>query len=649
LGQNQSSRVYQPDTVPNIVEALFKERGFSDFEVHIAAGDYRKWDYPMQYRESDLNFVSRLLEHEGIHYFFRHEGGKHIMVMADSNTAHKTNPGYETVPYFPPMERERRQEEHVDTWITSRQIRPGATLAVDFDFKQPAVVGASASAPLLKPGLPNPEIYDYPAGLPIETPEGAEEHDPSTDAEAQAKIRLEEHQVEHELIQGGGPVRGLGAGTRFTLSQFPRHDQNKEYVIQSASYELRVSEFESSMVEDVETNFAFQFTALDAKRAYRPPRITKKPVVEGPQTAIVVGDGSEIYTDEYGRVKVQFHWDREGKLDEKSSGWVRVSQAWAGTEWGSVQLPRVHQEVIVEFLEGDPDRPIITGRVYNQAQMPPYKLPDKRTQSGIKSRSTPDGGPNNFNEIRFEDQKGSEELHIQAEKDMTTLVKNDQKTDILHDRVVNISEGDTLNVLGNISVTIGHPDHPPRTSKMNITGKHNMDASDQIELQAPNQIKLTVGGSSITITPGGITISAGGGASVSLDSVMNAAAKGGGTIKLDANVLAKSKPGSQLKLDAEALASAQGGASVKLNADVTAESSGHSKVVLDGNAAVSSTTGNVTLDGLQVKGTGKTQASLAAGPSSVQLSPASADLKGAMTNVQGTGMVSISAPMVKIN
>ncbi|HTQ05192.1 MAG TPA: type VI secretion system tip protein TssI/VgrG [Polyangiaceae bacterium] len=645
LGMNQSSRVFQPDTVPNIVQALFRERGFSDFETSIAAGSYRKWDYLMQYRESDLNFVSRLLEQEGIHYFFRHDKGKHVLVLADSNTAHKTTPGYETVPYFPPHEREQRAQEHVDTWVTSRQLRPGALTAADFDFTKPAIVSANASAPL-KTDASGAEIYDYPG-----------EFTESADADAQVKLRLEEHQVEHELVEGAGPVRGLGTGSRFTLSQFPRDDQNKEYLVQSASYELRVSEYESNVTDDSESNFAFSFTALDAKRPYRAPRLTKKPVVEGPQTAIVVGQkNQEIFTDEYGRVKLQFHWDREGKHDENSSCWVRVSQLWAGTQWGAIHLPRVGQEVIVEFLEGDPDRPIVTGRVYNQENMPPYALPDNRTQSGIKSRSSSGGDPNNFNEIRFEDKKGSEELHVQAEKDMTTLVKHDRSATIQRNDNLSVEGDQFIHVHGNLSLTVDgvtdsqNPDKgKPIKSSMAVTGAHDMKASDSISMSAPNKITLTVGSSSITITPGAITISAGGGASIALDANMLAAAKGGGQVKLDANVLAQSKPGSKLQLDGEALTSAQGGASVKLNSDVTAASSGQSKLTLDANAAVKSTTGNVTLEGMQVEGKGTVGAKIQGPTGSVECSAASTDVKGVMVNVNGTGMVSISGPLVKIN
>jgi type VI secretion system secreted protein VgrG len=620
LGQRRNSRIFQEKTVPEIAKALFREHGFSDFEEVL--GEYRIWEYLVQYRETDLNFVSRILEQEGIYYFFKHQEGKSILVLSDSPSAHETAPGYERVPYFPPMERERRQEEHVDTWRLSRQIRTGTFSVKDFNFERPSALLASQISLPFEHARGDYEVYDYP-GEVKEPPE----------ADAQAKIRLEEHQADHEVVRGGGPVRGLMAGSRFTLELFPREDQNKEYVVVSGSYEIRVAEFESNDPKDRDPLFRFELTAIDAKRPYRAPRLTRKPVVEGPQTAIVVGlEGKEIWTDQYGRVKVQFHWDREGHYNEESSCWVRVSQIWAGTKWGAMHIPRIGQEVIVDFLEGDPDRPIVTGRVYNGDNMPPYDLPDNQTQSGIKSRSTQGGSPDNFNELRFEDKKGEEEVYLQAEKNMTTLVKNDQTSTIKRDRVTTIERNDIVNVTGDITVTIGHADQPdkPRKSAMNVTGKHRLDASDTIDIQAPNKITLTVGGSSITITPGSITLTA-----------------GGSTVAIDANVFAHSSGDSQLMLDANAFAKASGGGSMLLDGNACVQSSGGSQMLLDGDANLTSN-GAVGLKGSKVTGKGDTEAGLDGGGSTVTLTPASADLAGAQVNVNGKGVVSIGGPMVKI-
>jgi len=472
-------------------------------------------------------------------------------VLADSANAHHTSHGNEKVPFFPPSERERREQDHVDRWILSRQIRQGVVSLADFNFTYPKPFSGEKSAPFPEPGS-SLELFDYPAEINVKTADEA----PKATA-ALAEIRLEEHQADYETVRGGGPVRGLMAGSKFTLTQYPREDQNKEHLIVSAAYEIRVAEFESNVVEDKDPAFGFEFTAIDAKRPYRAPRITRKPVVEGPQTATVVGDpNQEIWTDEYGRVQVQFHWDRRGKRDQDSSCYVRVSQAWAGQGWGSMHIPRRDQEVIVDFLEGDPDRPIITGRVYNEDNHAPY--PKNPTQSGFKSHSTPKGGADNFNELRFEDKKGEEELHIQAEKDLSTLVKHDRTTTILHNDTLNIQGDQFIHIHGNLSMTVDgvtdskNPDKgKPIKSSMGITGAHDMNATDSITFSAPNKITISVPGSSITLTPGGITIKAGDGASISLGAAINAAAAGKAQLTIDDKVHASTPGHAELQLDAE--------------------------------------------------------------------------------------------------
>ena len=640
LGQNRECRIFQRQSVPNIVKDLMRERGFSDVEDALH-GHYEPWEFLVQYRESDLNFISRILEQAGIYYFFKHAEGKHTLVLADSANAHHTSPGYERVPYFTPSEREMRQQEHIDTWILSRQIRQGHVTLRDFNFTYPTPFQGEKNAPFPDPGA-SLELFDYPAQINVKSA-----GDASTATDALAEVRLEEHQADYETVRAGGPLRGLMAGNKFTLTQYPREDQNKQHLIVSARYEIRVAEYESNIVEDKDPTFRFELSAIDAKRPYRAPRITRKPVVEGPQTAIVVGDpAQEIWTDEYGRVQVQFHWDRKGERDQNSSCFVRVAQAWAGANWGSMHIPRIHQEVIVDFLEGDPDRPIITGRVYNADNPAPY--PQNPTQSGIKSRSTPGGGENNFNELRFEDKKGEEELHMQAEKDMSTLVKHDRTTTILRNDTLNIQGDQFIHIHGNLSMTVDgvtDKDNPdkgkPIKSSMGITGAHDMKASDSITFSAPNKITISVPGSSITLTPGGITISAGGGASISLDSVLIAAAAGKAQLKLDDKVLAKSAAGSELQLDPKIHLHASLGADILMDPNILAKSDGGSQVLIDASA--------VLLDAKTVKGTGSADASIVSGPASMKCSAAGAEVNSPNTNVKGGTMVNISGPLVKIN
>ncbi len=242
------------------------------------------------------------------------------------------------------------------------------------------------------------EVYDYPG-----------EYTQTDQGETYARARIQELHSDYERLQGQANARGLSVGSLFELTGFPRRDQNREYLIVSATHNLVSDEYESIPGASGGELYTCSFTAIPSKQPFRPARITPKPVVQGPQTAIVVGpSGSEIYTDKYSRVKVHFHWDRYGKYDEKASCWIRVAQLWAGAKWGAIHIPRIGQEVIVDFLEGDPDQPIITGRVYNNDNMPPYDLPDNATQSGIKSRSSKGGSPTNINELRFEDKKGEE-------------------------------------------------------------------------------------------------------------------------------------------------------------------------------------------------------------------------------------------------
>jgi len=637
LAHTSNSRIFQNLKVPDVLKQIFRDHGYTDFSDALS-GEYRTWEYLVQYRESDLNFVSRLMEQEGIYYYFKHEDKKHTLVLADSYSAHEAVHGYEEVPYFPPQPGEQRERDHIDGWRTSRQIRPGAFVGTDFDFENPRLKLSSQLQMPNDHAKADHELFDYPADF-----RNLQEGD------VQVRLRLEEQQSDYEVVRASGNARGLTTGALFTLIDFPREDQNKEYLITEAQYDLRVNDYESIARGDSEPDYRCQFKAVDSHHPFRTLRLTKKPVVEGPQTAIVVGDPKkEIWTDEYGRIKLQFHWDRLGKSDADSSCWVRVAQIWAGSGWGGIHIPRIGQEVVVDFLEGDPDRPIVTGCLYNADNKPPYALPANQTQSGIKSRSSEGGTADNFNEIRFEDKKGSEELHIQAEKDMSELIKNDQSTSIGHDRTVSIKRNDTLNVTGdqfvhihgNLSMTVDgvtdskNPDPSnPIKSSMSVTGKHNMHASDTIDMDAPNHISLTCGGSSILIEPGKITISAGGKA----------------LIVLDEHVLAQSSDKSEIVLDANALMLASGKAQVLLDANVLAQSSGNSALVLDGSALLHGN-GDVNIDGKNITAIGQTKvAATGGGASSLELAAAGPTMSGPKVTVSGSGVTEITGAVVKIN
>jgi type VI secretion system secreted protein VgrG len=450
LTRTSNCRIFQHGkSVPDVIQEVFRDHGFTDFDATRLSGSYRKWDFLVQYRETDFNFVSRIMEQEGIYYYFTHEAAKHKLVLADAQGSHDVTPGYEVVPYFPPdpSKSGMRQRDHIDTWSFERQVVPGKYFVDDFNFESPrGDLKAKASAP--QPGAnAGFEIYDYPG-----------EYKDRAEADAEVRIRLEARHAEYETFEGAGDARGLFAGGLFKLSGHPRPDQEKEYLLTSVTHVLATSAYRSDVGAGIGKGDEYRctFTAVEGQRPFRSPSATPKPVVQGPQTAIVVGPGGEeIWTDKFGRVMVQFPWDRFGASNEKSSCWVRVAQVWAGAKWGAMHIPRIGQEVIVDFLEGDPDRPIITGRVYNADNMPPYTLPDNKTQSGIKSRSSKGGGPSNFNEIRFEDKKGSEELFVQAEKDHNTLVKNNQGLAVGVDRAKSVRNNETVQIGNNRTETVG--------------------------------------------------------------------------------------------------------------------------------------------------------------------------------------------------
>ena len=443
LTNTTNCRIFQNKSIPDIVKQVFRDHSFSDFQDSLS-GDYPPAEYVVQYRETDFDFVSRLLEQAGIYYFFEHAATSHTLVLADSIGAHARAPNCDGLPYYPRDVHRDQHIDYVDGWHVSQNMTSGAVALRDFDFERPgANLAVRASAPKDHPAA-DYELYDYPGGYRARG-----------DGEAQARVRLEEHQEHFEQAMGHTNARGLAVGWLFQLSEHPRDDQNREYLVTSAQLSLIGHDPESG-APGTGPAFSCEFSAIDSHVSFRTTSRAVKPTVDGPQTAIVVGkSGQEIWTDKYGRVKVQFHWDRDGESDENSSCWVRVAQVWAGTNWGAMHIPRIGQEVIVDFLEGDPDRPIITGRVYNGSNMPPYALPGNATQSGIKSRSTKGGAAPNANEIRFEDLKGSEELFVQAEKDLTSVVKNNETASVGADRGRTVGANDTLEVGKNQTIKIG--------------------------------------------------------------------------------------------------------------------------------------------------------------------------------------------------
>ncbi len=524
LSLTTDCRIFQNMTAPDIIQKIFADHGFQDYKNTLKKS-YKPLEYCVQYRETDLNFIFRLMEEFGIYYFFQHESGKHTMILGDTPD-HQPCPGQDTAKY----QRSglgTEEEDVITAWTQRQEVRSGKCSLTDYNFETPSNK-LEVNVESIHPAAAREkfEVYDYP-GRYLTRPGGEE----------LVKIRIEEEEVKRLTANGSGNCRAFASGYRFDLTKHYREDLNKSYVLLSVSHQAEERGYVSG--EDESFAYSNSFSCIPNTVPFHPPRKAQKPIVHGSQTAVVVGkSGEEIWVDNYGRVKVQFHWDREGKSDEKSSCWVRVSQPWAGKNWGGVTIPRIGQEVLVDFLEGDPDRPIITGRVYNAQQMPPYALPGNQTQSGLKSRSSKGGAASNFNELRFEDKKGQEQVYLQAEKDWVILVKNnenasigvnrtenighDESLTVGNDRVETIGNNDTLTVGVNRSETIGGDDAltvgQNRTESVGVNQSNTIGSNcaesiganyilkvgSQLLVKAGHQIKLVCGASSITIGPSSI-------------------------------------------------------------------------------------------------------------------------------------------------
>ena len=443
LSQTSDCRVFQNMTVPAIVQEVCQKAGFTDLRTQLS-GSYEPREYCVQFRETDLNFVSRLLEQEGIFYYFEHSDSQHTLVLCDDVAVLTPFPGYDQVPCassgatFLGI---ADNSDYLTEWLVEQSVRSGKFATRDFDFKAPNAPLTETSSIARDYDPARFETFDFPALAT--TPE-------SDAVERVAKIRVQELQSSQMIARGSGDVLGLAAGRVFTLTQHRKADFNIKYLVTSTV--ISMSEGPDGAAEALEITIE----ATDAREAYRPPRVTAKPLVHGLQTALVVGPkGQDIYTDTdgFGQVKVQFHWDRQGQMDEHSSCWIRVSQAWAGEGWGALYLPRLGQEVVVAFLDGDPDRPVIVGSLYNGTHKPPFELPANATQSGVKSCSSVDGSPGN--EIRFEDKQGAELLYLQAQKDHQLVVKHDMTTTVGSDQTLNAGGNVTITALGSITLKVG--------------------------------------------------------------------------------------------------------------------------------------------------------------------------------------------------
>lgn len=515
LSRTSDCKIFQDKSVEDIIKEVFAEYGFSDYELRLT-GSHAAHVYRVQYRETDLDFLCRLMEEEGMFFYYRHEDGRHVMVIADSASA-----------YYDLAEREVEcHEDEVPTGAITNfshryEFLSGKWTQRDYNFEKPTSDLETPEKTILKtPELSKYEIYDYPG-----------RYGEKADGKTLSKLRMEEEEAAYAVTGGNGTCRTFSPGGKFAVV---RHDIASEV---GRSYVLTATSHSGADYTGIHTDagppsYSNSFTCIPDAVTYRHPRRTPRPSVRGPQTAVVVGQsGEEIECDGYGRIKVQFHWDRLGAGNEKSSCWIRVAQLMAGAKWGAVFTPRIGMEVVVDFLEGDPDRPICTGTVYNADNMPPWDLPANKTRSGFKSLSSKDGNASStYNELRFEDKKGEEEIYLHAEKNMNRVVENDdtlkvgfdkmdkgdQTVEIYHDQSLTIGNDQTvrigydlkgpgdqsLEVYNDRTTTIGNDDaltveRGDRTAKVSL-GKDKLEAMTSIE--------LICGSSSIKLEPAKITI-----------------------------------------------------------------------------------------------------------------------------------------------
>ncbi|HEY6339095.1 MAG TPA: type VI secretion system tip protein TssI/VgrG [Candidatus Sulfotelmatobacter sp.] len=512
-------RIFQNMTVKDIIQDVFQRRGLTDFKIQ-TVGSFPTEEYCVQYRETDFNFVSRLMEKYGIFYFFEHTEHSHKLILADSASAHPDVPTAGAMSYYVGG---KDDEKVISAWQSEQQAHSGKHSLTDYNFTTPSTNLKQSETTVFTVGDNKKwDVYDYP-GEYLESGVG----------KTLTKIRMEETEATHFVASGSGSCRGFNSGYKFELKDHPRAAANGSYVLTEVTHMANAGGYGSDAGSSTYNNhFTCIPASLDDKPiTFRPPRVTPRPFVQGPQSALVVGkSGEEIWVDKYGRVRVQFYWDRVGANDEKSSCWVRVCQPWAGNGWGAMWIPRIGQEVMVSFEEGNPDHPLIIGRVYNAQQVVPYTLPDHQTVSTFRGNSSKGGG-SNPNEIRFEDKAGSEQLFLNAKKDMDVQVINDAREFIGANRNLVVTTDQKELVQGNKH---GHVkgDHMEKiegsmslqiTNDQNerVAGAYSLDVGNGIEinggpsihlkaqkiiLEADTEISLVVGGSFIDIGPAQLAI-----------------------------------------------------------------------------------------------------------------------------------------------
>lgn len=553
LTMNSDHQIFQSKTALEIIKKVFSDLGFTDFKDSTTK-TYNSREFCVQYGESAFNFVSRLMESEGIFYFFDHSSSTHTMVLADDSSAYLSMPGLATV-QASPSGRSWETSDAIVECNVQQQVIVGQYKSDDYNFTTPSTdLLATASG-----DDTSRSVYEYPG-----------EYTTASDGETVTSLRLDALQAPGKLLKGNSQCRAFRAGAKFTLANHYRSDANSSYVLSSVTQSGDQDQYSNS------------FEAFPSDAVFHPPQVTPKPKVIGSQTALVVGkSGEEIWTDEYGRIKVKFYWDQSSASDETSSCWIRVMQGWAGKAWGSIYIPRIGQEVVVSFLDGNPDRPLVTGCVFNAQQTVPYTLPDEQTKSTVKTNSSKGGS--GFNEFRFEDKAGSEEIFMQAQKDMNITVLNNLTTTVTNARSTTVSKSDDSLVVdkGNrsIAVNTGNETHSVKGTRdltvtgnethtdkadftHNVSGNFTLKVSGNISIEASGSVSIK-SGTSFDIKAG-TALSSKSGTSLTNEAGTSLTNKAGTSMDNEANVSITSKANASHDVESSGILTLKGSL-VKIN------------------------------------------------------------------------------------
>jgi type VI secretion system secreted protein VgrG len=595
LTRASDSRIYKQASVPDIVKEAIGRLGVGSVNDKGLQTTYLAREYVVQYRETYFDFLSRLMEEEGIYYWFQHEKGQHVMMLGDDRASHKTVPGYEKLPFIDPKVNASPRQEHFSEWRVSHAVVTGTYAVNDFDFEVPGADLQAKSSRPLKHKHASLEKYDPIAGY-VDAVDAGKDGDGHRIERGDlfARVRLEEQQAEHDRVTGRSNARGLTTGALFEITGHTRDDQNRELLVIGAEYRLFQPGFDAASstgrdnvsergeASEDEPMFQARYFMQPGKTPFRPERTTPRPLMRGPHTATVVGDG-EIWTDKYARVKVHFPWDRE----DKEGCWLRVAQTWAGPAWGALHIPRVGQEVIVEFIEGDINRPIVMGSLYNGKNAPPFGQPGDATRSGVLTRSSSGGSADTANELSFEDKAGEEQILIHAQLNMDTEVEKDQTLWVGRDRKNVIDNDQSEEVKGHkkIKVHKTHTEDIDETMSLrvlkdveeNIGGNRTIEVTGNFNENITGKQGVTVAKDGAWSTGGAGSISFGGEGSFSTGKKMTQSAGADYILSVNDNATASVGKNLNMTVDQNAGIKVEGGLTVSVTKDANVTVKGTNK------------------------------------------------------------------------